>query len=360
MMKFRTISHLLELFVIPEIQSRIASGALSISDLPVHVWRFHVIQGIRGANQAVNTVQINDEVGVVVQTKPTRTGEAGEPLTLADIDPDDCYIQRPEFEGRPASYFLCQAFLFDYHLIFDCTPGAPAELQELDDVKMAYPIKEYVEAARYEKVVQPVQRIKEIANANWPPSPGYLPVAVNSVYDDPSIAERPEFSEKVKECFTEPYWTERVGFWEEAAFFPTRVPYIKRAVRAHFEEDYAVAAYVLVPQFEGIIKDYLASCAVGVPSGFRDCVTALRKLALSRPVLLFDPDTLDAIFNFLETGSFWQSSQQVDQAEMVNRHGIAHGSFTGFESHDISLKYLILLDALAFILLHDKMIANTL
>jgi len=361
MMKFRTISHLLELFVLPEVQARVASGKLTQSSLPLHVSRFHVIQGIRPGNVVVNTVQINDEVGVVVQAKVPRSVQAGEPLTLPDIDPDHCYIQRPEFEGRPATYFLYQGFLFEYHLIFDCSPGVPESLPDLDtDVKLAYPIREFVQARMYAEAVQPVQGMRDIASANWPPSPGYVPDAITAVHADPPIAKRPEFSEIVRGCFSRDYWDERLAFWEQAGFFPSRMPYITRAVEAHFQDDYAVAVYVLVPQFEGIIKDYLATGNASVPAGFKNCVNALRKLVFSRTVLLFDPDTLSVIFDFLETGSFWQNSQQIDPAEMVNRHGIAHGAFTGFESHDISLKYLILLDALAFVLLHDKMLARTL
>jgi hypothetical protein len=45
---------------------------------------------------------------------------------------------------------------------------------------------------------------------------------------------------------------------------------------------------------------------------------------------------------------------------MVNRYGIAHGIFTGFECESISLKYLILLDSLSFVLLHDRMLVGSL
>ncbi len=359
MMKLRTIAHLLELFVIPEVRARIASGVLNEAALPVHVRLFQVVQGVRAGSEAVNTIQINEEVEVVVKAKPTRSVQAGEPLTLSDIDPDDCHIQRPEFEGRPASYFLCQGFLFDYHLIFDCMPGIPDGLADLDDTSVSYPIREFVTAKRYSEAVDPVQWIRQIAAANWPPSPGYVPGAVDAVYADPSVLTRSEFTEKVRACFNQTYWDDRLDFWDEASFFESRIRYIKRAVRAHFEGDHAVSIYMLVPQFEGIIKDYLTSNQIAAPSGFKEMVNALRDLVLSRQLLLFDPDTLEAIFDYLKTGSFWQNSGQVDSSEMVNRHGIAHGAFVDFESQDLSLKYLILLDALAFVLLHDKMLANT-
>ena len=43
---------------------------------------------------------------------------------------------------------------------------------------------------------------------------------------------------------------------------------------------------------------------------------------------------------------------------MVKR--CAGGVFTNFENRDIALKYLILLDSLAYVLLHDKLLAGTL
>ena len=59
---------------------------------------------------------------------------------------------------------------------------------------------------------------------------------------------------------------------------------------------------------------------------------------------MFPRSVLDTIFDYLESGSFWKDTRTVkDPKSIVNRHGIAHGVFTGFECEEISLKYLILL-----------------
>jgi len=45
---------------------------------------------------------------------------------------------------------------------------------------------------------------------------------------------------------------------------------------------------------------------------------------------------------------------------MINRHGILHGIFTQFESEELSLKFLMLLDSLIFILLSDRLATGSL
>jgi hypothetical protein len=47
-------------------------------------------------------------------------------------------------------------------------------------------------------------------------------------------------------------------------------------------------------------------------------------------------------------------------SQQVNRHGIAHGVFTEFETQEIALKYLALLDGLGFVLFHDRLVSGTL
>jgi hypothetical protein len=82
---------------------------------------------------------------------------------------------------------------------------------------------------------------------------------------------------------------------------------------------------------------------------------------LSRKVLMFPREIVDQIFTYIETGTFLTQTGNVnDPAKEVTRHGIAHGVFKNFENRDIALKYLILLDSLAYVLLHDKLLAGTL
>ena len=44
MIKFRTIPHLLEIFVLPEIEKRLKSGQIRDGELPIELYQFRAIQ----------------------------------------------------------------------------------------------------------------------------------------------------------------------------------------------------------------------------------------------------------------------------------------------------------------------------
>ena len=54
-----------------------------------------------------------------------------------------------------------------------------------------------------------------------------------------------------------------------------------------------------------------------------------------------------------------QTSEITKPSEAVNRHGILHGDFSIFENEGLSLKYLALFDALAFLMLHDRTVSGS-
>jgi len=111
---------------------------------------------------------------------------------------------------------------------------------------------------------------------------------------------------------------------------------------------------VLVPQFEGTIKDYLAVAAGQHRYRLESCVHDRKSHILSRKVLMLRRSVLDIMFAFLEDGPLTETTKIRDPAVEVTRHGIAHGRFIGFESSDIALKYIVLLDSLAYLMLHRQ------
>ena len=84
-------------------------------------------------------------------------------------------------------------------------------------------------------------------------------------------------------------------------------------------------------------------------------------LVFSRKVLLFPSAVLNLILDFLSSATFWKTTADIgDPTQEVNRHGIVHGIFTGFEARNIALKYLVLVDGLALVMLHDQIVSGTL
>lgn len=360
MIKFRTISQLLKIFVLPEVEKRIKDGTTKESDLPLELFQFRAVQKKQPDGKALPIVELNQEVNLLTEIKAKRQISAGEPLTLNDIYPDECFILPPVYDGQPAAYFLCQSAFFDYLLLFDCRPNVPSITEELKKLKTPYPILDLINNKDLYDTIKPIEKIELLSNNNWPPAPGYYPQVLYDLHKDPTLINSPNFLEVVSKAYGTSYWAERFAFWDKTNFFPKRHPYLKRALDAHFSKDYIASIYILVPQFEGIIKDYLTECNQKTNGGFKEYIKSLKELIFSRKILMFPRGAFEIAFEYLETGSFWEKSYKIKSpSTTINRHGIAHGVFTGFEHEEISLKYLILLDLLSYILLHDKMLRQS-
>jgi len=361
MIRYRTISDLIKIFLLPEIEKRINDGTINEGDLPFEIIQFRAIQKKQSDGNILPIVELNKEVNIVTELKAKRDITAGEPLTIDDIYPDESFIVPPIYDGEPAAYFLCQSIFFDYFIFHDCRPNLPDITEkELEEIKIPYPILDLINAKILYEEINPIEKIKILSDSNWPPATGYYPNVLLNIHRNAAIINSPSFLGIVSNAYGTTYWDEKFVFWEETNFFPNRLPYLKRAKDAHFNKDYIASIYVLVPQFEGIIKDYLIECGITPNGGFKKYVEYLEKLILSRKIVMFPSEVIEIIFEYLANGSFWKNTDTIsDPLTTINRHGIAHGIYTKFESEEISLKYLVLLDLLSFILLHDKILLNT-
>lgn len=353
---YRPMSEMLRLAVVPEIERRVAAGTLTADTLPIPVRQFRFVQG-----GGKSFVEINDEVQLKAQVRVTRALAVGEPMTLSDMHPDECFLQPPEVDGRPAAFFLCQALFLNLMTMFDFTPNLPPELEDAkrEPSRMPYPVAEVAQAADLAEKMKPIEKFAQLAAASWPPGPGLYPNVLWRVHQDPGILHKPEFADVVAAAYSEAYWKDRLAFWTETAFFRDRMKYVLKAVEEYLAGDYVASIYVLVPHIEGIVLDYLQAAGVTPRYRVESRVGDLKALVLSRKVLMFPRRVLDQVFAFIETGTFLAETGDVaDPGQQVTRHGIAHGIFKNFESRDIALKYLILLDALAYVLLHDRLLAG--
>ncbi|AFY73661.1 hypothetical protein Syn7502_01601 [Synechococcus sp. PCC 7502] len=356
---YRSISDILRLFVVREVEGRVNKGSVKVEELPLEL---RAIQRQLSDGSIQPIVEINNEINLTLQVKFNQAVQAGEALTLNKIDPEECLIVPPLYDGQPAAYFLCQTFLLDYYMFFDCRANqlglSEEEIEELKKATLNYPILKYAENKEFIDIVNPHEKLQVLINSNWIPAPGYYRHAALYIHQNQNIDDH-SFLEIVNQAYSDDFWRKRIAFWQETRFFEHRIQYIERAIKAHLEKDYICSIYVLAPQFEGIVKDYLRLCGKNPPNGYLDCVKQLRNVVLSRKVVCFSRTILDSIFDYLEDGSFWKKSWEIpDSTSSINRHGVVHGAFTGFESEVISIKYLILLDALSFVILHDRMLAD--
>jgi hypothetical protein len=247
--------------------------------------------------------------------------------------------------------------------MFDFTPNTPPDPSGVEHEKrpMRYPIAEMAEAEGMLAVRKLAEKFRELADASWPPGPGHFPSVLWHIHNDPGSLQQPGFGDIAAASHGEAYWKRQVDFWTATDFFKDRLKYVTKSIDAYLAGDYVTSIYVLVPHIEGIVLDYLTAAGVAPRYRVESRVGDLKNLVLSRKVLMFPRPVLDRIFTFIETGTFLTETGKInDPATEVTRHGIAHGIFKNFENRDIALKYLILLDALAYVILHDKLLAGTL
>jgi len=353
---FRTISHLLKLFVIPEVENRISSG--KITNLPVQLNQFKIIWD--KLNNKVIT-QLNSEVEVILSTKGKREIKTGEVVSIDDIYPDECYIQNPVIDGRMCAFYICKSLYLGFMTYFDFLPnGRDFEDIKTEDRKMKYNIMDFMHYDYFINNVNSFEKLRILSDNNWPPAPGFYPQVILEYDKNPRILSSGRIIDTIVKVYDYNFWNSHIDFWNTCNFFPDRFHYLKKAVNSFFNNDYISAIYTIVPQFEGIIKSYLLSQGIITDwneKEFKSCVDELEGLIFSRKIMMFPKEIFEIIFKYLKDGSFWAHTNTVaDPNTQINRHGILHGLFTGFECKEIALKYLLLLDSLAFILLHDKMV----
>jgi hypothetical protein len=351
----RTVSQILRLYVFPEIEKRIDTGHISTQSLPIEIKQFRVSFRRERGEHYIPVVEINDEVKLIAEVKFKNKKKPGEVVTLADIDTKECYLTPPEYDGRPANYFLWRSTFLSNTFIFDMTQDVPSQFAIDSTRKTYFPILEFVNANEFIKVVRPLEKFRILSSNNWPPAPGYCPQIMYKLHSNPTLITDKSFIDVVSSIYTIDYWKNKLDFWSEIDFFPGRNIYIERAIKAHYQDDFIASIHILVPQFEGIVTDYLEKCIDNLHGHFSEKIGILHEICLSRKVLLYPKEVLEVAFNFISNGSFWSHTSTIkDQKIEINRHGIVHGLFTGFECKEISLKYLILVDMLSYILLNDR------
>ena len=353
---FRPLSQMIPLLVIPSIDEKVANGVIRATTLPVEIKRLQILW----PPSAAPVVQLNDEVQINVVGLPVRTDiKPGDPIYALDIVPGSERLVPPTINGSSVAYLLFFSSFMDMRLIFDFTPNTPDPRPEAPTMPR-YELQELAARRNFIQANPPETLLSKLKQLGWPPSPTYYPSLVQTMAqpggDTPEI-----IASTIINLHRAEYWRKRMVLWNELRIFSTRTPYICKAIEEYLEGDYVSAIYVAVPQFEGIIKDYVRSSGGAVAGGFQSTLSEFKRLIESRKVLLFPRFVLNLVVDFIDSGSFWNNTSMIaDPKQEVNRHGIAHGVFTGFETQELALKFLILIDCVAFVLLQDQLIRGVL
>jgi hypothetical protein len=255
-------------------------------------------------------------------------------------------------------YYLFFSSFMDMRTIFNFMSAVPGDGVRAPDMRQM--LQELYARHDFLQANPPEQLLARIKQLGWPPSPVYYPSLAQTMAqpggDAPDI-----IASTIIALLGPDYWSRRIALLAELRVFKDRMTYVRKAVEEYLEGDYVAAIYVAVPQFEGIIKDYVTSSG-GTPNRyFKETLGEFRRLIESRAVLLFPRFVLTLIVEFIDSGSFWNDTRTItNPRQEVNRHGIVHGVFTGFETQELALKLLILIDCVAFVLLQDQLIRGVL
>jgi hypothetical protein len=352
---YRPLSQMIPMLVIPSINQKVANGVISAATLPIELKQLQILW----PPSAPPVVPVNDEVQITVEGIARRDIKPGDPVYTADIVPGSERLVPPTINEVPVAYLLFFSSFMDLRVYFDFSPHAPdwtAETQR----KQPYELQEFAARSNFIQANPPKTLLTRLKQLGWPPSPTYYPSLAQTMAQPGG--DTPEMiASTIVAIHGAQYWTRRIALWSELKVFSTRIPYIRKAIEEYLEGDYVSAIYVAVPQFEGIINDYVRSAGGSVASKFRDTLSEFERLIESRKVLLFPRFALNLVVDFIESGSFWNNTSTItDPRQEINRHGIAHGVFTGFETQELALKFLILFDCVAIILLQDQLIRGVL
>jgi hypothetical protein len=351
LMLYRPMSHMLVAAVIPEVQARLTAGILKETDLPFPIYRFQVLMGKAGNR----VVQLNEDVQIQLETTVRRPVKTGDPITIEDIDPASTHIVPPELDGRRVSYYSAQSFFLTVIGLFDFTPNAP---DGPSGQQMSYPVVELAQAKGLKDLINPDNAIRDLKAHDWPPGRLFFPHVLLGLVNGITTGS-PEFIETVKKAYSSPTLKMWADFWDEIKAFPNRLPYLRHATDRYFAGDFVSAVRVIAPEFEGVIREHLSRCGTTPPRGQKPTLAAFRHQITSRKIILFSPTLLNTILDFIEQ-SFLGATESIHSPNaQINRHGLLHGVFNGVESEEIALKYLVLFDALAFVILHDKLVTNS-
>ena len=324
--------------------------------------RFRFLQWQTDDGQLHTCVELNDDFPLLfkVGVRDTSKHKIGDDIYLRDIEGTDAEMECPSRDGKRCAFFLWFRTFLSAYVSFDFTPNYPdfSNGQE-DSLRPFHNFDKLCITSHHLNVLQPLKKLPVLVKTGWPPSPGLYPAVFAYMHDHPNISADAEFLSVAIASHSEFYWKSRLTSWEQQGIFRDRFSYVARALQAHLNEDYAVAVYVIMPQFEGIIREWVTRNGKKPARDFNCVIEQFSSILLSRKATLYPIAVFRAVIDFLRETTFWKHSGSVKHPQsQLTRNGVLHGIVTGFECEELSLKAFMLLDSLAHVLWHDYIVSG--
>ncbi|MCK4351814.1 hypothetical protein KAW65_00210 [candidate division WOR-3 bacterium] len=147
---------------------------------------------------------------------------------------------------------------------------------------------------------------------------------------------------------------ELVKKWESNSLFKSRINLIDESLELHKKEYFSGAVTLLLPQVEGIAREFLNQCGKKVRGVLKTIEKAIEKGLQKDKEVELGSLYVDCLLAFVqEVGykDFGREKQSdktlLENKSRFNRHAILHGFITDFGTEANSLRTFLLLDALS-------------
>jgi len=366
-LNYRTFSQILKLAVIPQVTERRTQGKSEYLEKPLNIQKFRYLQWKENGNIKYE-VEINDEFELLCKLKlrPGVKVEKGDPISTGMVD-GKAWLPYPKRNEKRVAFFFAIRQFMNYIAAFDFTPNDDEILKSVEDVKendqdgTELDLEEFSKTNKFLEWLDPIELLQTLSSNGWPPSPGYFPLVLRALKGVQEFPSNSVFLVTVETAFDIEYFERVITQLREYEVLGSRISYFEYAVKKHFENDYVASIHTIIPQFEGIIRDYITRSGKIPKESDGALFSQFEILLTSREISFFSPIVIKEIIKFLTTSTFRKATTDIkDPTTDISRHGVVHGCYVNFENRELSMKLLILMDGLTFLILHDQIVSGLL
>lgn len=133
--------------------------------------------------------------------------------------------------------------------------------------------------------------------------------------------------------------------WKSNSYFAERWRFLERGFRAHREKDYIASIPILLPQLEGILRDFSRDSGFDISEKFyiNDAIGILNRI-------LFKEFGHEMIKGFLKEPlhNAFKTIQEISKP-ILNRGKILHGELLDYDCEEISAQLIYLIDTVCYL-----------
>jgi hypothetical protein len=340
------------LWIEPEFSKRQAEGKLP-PNFKIHRCR------ILFPKHTSPIVEFNQEIQWEAEAKAAnKTGFiAGQPVYLDEIRSIES-VHPPKVGGQRVAFIYLYFNGKSYDIIFDFTPNVPEEISIDREWRFGKHIAESIEAILSELSINVEEPVIELLQqiGLWF-APALVPYPISKIIKQLMAQDKQGALETLVTHCNNEFLQQLTSKWFSIDEFSQRKTLISAALDAHYNSQYGLSIYALLPQLEGIVTDWIYTKVTDmndVPWRQESKTKKLRDLILDQP-----PETwvyqriVESTINFIVSGpvleTFNDWNAKINEG-FPNRNVVQHGKYDMDLTTELnSLKLILLLDSVYYI-----------